>query len=316
MSYAYPIYEDNINKDKVRFYHCSDKKSEVRTIKTDYTSGSILDSDKTLLYQPSYSITTEPNATHKLRLQMIDATIINLYYMDGEWYMGTKNSWNIRNLHDFTSTTYGEFFEECLSLYPTFSYDNLDKTKMYTLLFSNPKCHLFEDEECRVYVYTESDPLANVFDVLPQTDDITNYVLLSEEENTIYIRETKNRELAHSKVYSNRKRMYSKDAKFAVAKTLISAICKCKRHERKHVKKYISQNICEEYRIVWDEIYSMFRVFKSFYRKTEAGVDLNCPIFDEYQLRDMKLPKLVNEEYSEKNIGFFVNLYKVSPKQK
>lgn len=299
MSYAYPIYDNKVSKDVIRFYHCSDKKSEVRVNKTEHVPGTILDDGKQVLYTPKYSVVLDANKTHNKMLKILDCTVIHLYFMDGQWYMGTKNSWNIRKIYDFTSTTYGEFFEECLEQYPKFSYDTLDRSKMYTLIFTNPKCHLFADR-LAVYVYSQNDYLSDVFEVLPEESEYNNYVLLSEEENTICIRESKNRELCLSKMYSNRRRLYSQDHNFAVVKTLICAFCKCKQQERPHLEKYLTQNINSNYIKLVTNVLNTFGHFEDNRNGVTNISGVNVPI----SLQD------VHSTYSEKDIGFFVNLYK------
>lgn len=298
MSYAYPVYEDRVNKDVIRFYHCSEKKSDVRTHKSEYPPGSILDEQKEPIYVPEYSTVSKATPSHNLALAMLDCTIVNLYYMDGQWYMGTKNSWNIRRLHDFVSTTYGEFFEECLAMYPDFSYDKLDKSRMYTVLFSNPKCHLLS-EQMGIYVYTEDDELANFFDVLPESDG-DNYILLSEKEKTIWVCESASRSFCLSKLYSDRKRLYSSVYDFSVAKTFISALCKCKVNERNDFINYCQTNLNEDRLIMFEKVLFMFQTFE-LVRKRETKVKYTIPAH---------LMKNPNRPYSEKDIGFFVGFYK------
>ena len=300
MSYAYPIYEDKVNKQVIRFYHCSDKKSNVRTQATEHVPGTILDDNMEVLYTPKYQVVGEPNDTHTKRLAILDCTVINLYYMDGEWYMGTKNSWNIRKLQDFVSTTYGQFFDESLSIYPKFSYDALDKTKMYTLLFTNPNCHLLAKQHA-VYVYSATDELANIFPVLPEETHYKNYVLLSETENSVYICESEGRKLCTSKLYSARSRCYSKDHNFAIVKTFISAYCKCKPDVRhlfeKHTKNYLNEN----YLSLFEDVVNVFGFFNEQRPISKKIGDLYIPA---------PLVKDPTRPYTEKDIGFFVNLYK------
>lgn len=299
MSYAYPVYEDKVNKTNVRFYHCSDKKSNVRVHKTDYNPGTILDENMEPLFVPRYSVAKEATRDHNIKLRMLDCTVINLYYMDSEWYMGTKNSWNIRKLQDFTPITYGEFFDECLAEYPNFSMDVLDKTQMYTLLFTNPKCHLFENE-CKVYVYDEHDPLADYFDVLPEEKWFDNYILLS-TNNSIFVHQSSTRELCLRNLYSDRRKLYSREYRLSVAKSLISAMCKTPIKEYDTVVKFLLEHVNTYTKNILTELITVFTVFEASRKKSTSILNVEIP---------KQLSNLNNWAYNVRNIGFFVNLYK------
>jgi hypothetical protein len=299
MSYTYPVYEDKVNKTDVRFYHCSDKKSAVRVNKNSYAPGTILDADMSPLFQPTYSVAENATAQHTNKLKILDCTIVNLYYMDGEWYMGTKNSWNIRKLQDFVPVTYGEFFEECLSQYPDFSYDVLDKSKMYTVLFTNPRCHLLANE-CKVYVYSEQDELAQYFDILPEEKLFTDYILL-DNKNTIVVHQSKIRELCMRLLYSNRRRLYSKDHNLALVKSLISAYCKCPVKDSSSVNEYLNDNLNSLCQDINSKVLQMFNHFEDNRVGSSTIMNVNVPA---------ALTKPGVNPYNEKNIGFFVNLYR------
>lgn len=299
MSYAYPVYEDRVNKTNVRFYHCSDKKSDVRIHKTKYAPGTILDEDMNPIYTPAYSVVDDATPNHTRKLAILDCTILNLYFMDGEWYMGTKNSWNIRKLQDFTPTTYGEFFDESLSYYPKFSYDKLDTTKMYTVLFTNPRCHLLA-KDYKVYVYTSTDVLAEYFEVLPEEKLFDNYILV-DDKNTVYVQQSKFREECLRKLYSNRRRLYSKEHDLAIAKTLISAMCKCSAGELNNFVNYVAQHRNIFVEPVLKNVLEVFKHFNDNRTEVTNMLGVSVPAI---------LTKTNKWPYHEKNIGFFVNLYR------
>lgn len=300
MSFAYPIYEDKVNKTGVRFYHCSNKRSGVRTMKTSYPPGTILDADKTVLYKPDYYIVDKLSSEGECKkYKLHDCTVMNIYYMEGEWYYGTKNSWNIKNLKDFTLTTYGKFFEECLEHYPEFSLDSLDKERMHTVIFTNPGCHFLSDAH-KIYVYDNAAYPG--LDQLEETDG-DEYVAVCGGE--IQIVQSKLRETATNLLYNNRMKCYSKELKLARAKVIISALCHCPENMRSQVFTYYEMYLNDTVKDIYHEVCDVANAF-----------ELENSVKDKY--KDVEIPTdLVNISqdnsiYDPRFIGFFVMIYRAS----
>lgn len=303
-SYPYPIYADKHTRTKIWFYHCSDKKNRESRAPLNVTPGTILDNKQNVLFEPKYTVINKEPTEFVHRRQMLDSTVVNLYFLDGEWYCGTKNSWNIEPLKDLSQTdTYGSYLRESLSNYPNFSFDKLDKDKMYTILFTNTKCHLFAKSNA-VYVHTPDDDLADVLDVLPESDE-ENCVLIT-KNNEIYPKQTTIHYDASRYLYSNRVRC--KDAKhhIAVAKCIISALCHIKSDEyRAKIVEYYLENLNEAYLEILQNVVKVGNDFEANntvldqYCGEEIPIDLLCSMHD-------------GNLYETKHIGFYINIYRKS----
>lgn len=306
MSFAYPIYEDKTNKDSVRFYHCSDKKSKVRTLKTNYTCGSILDRDQNLVFSPLYKIVPSVETNDSVKLEMIDGTVVHMYYIDSRWYLGTKNSWDITGLYDISSTTYGEFFAESLKNYPNFAFSKLDKTCMYTVLFTNPKCHLLSNDY-KVYVYSKTDKLSDVFDVLSTTDNEDDYITVSQtlvdNQYELSIHQSNIRFTTMGLLYGDRRKTYAKTTELSFAKAFISAMCHCKRANRTQVVEYLLDHIGDIGKKVFEDI-----------GKVAAKFEEENVVIDEFLGESIPVDLLCQSHestlYCPENIGFFIRIYR------
>jgi hypothetical protein len=310
MTFAYPIYTDKTSKDSIRFYHCSDKKSKVRTLSTNFPCGTILDSEQNLLFTPTISVDAKNTHPDSVKLLMVDGTVVHLYNIEGEWYMGTKNSWNISSIYDISPTNYGEYFMEAAAKYD-FSYDNLDPTKMYTVIFTNPKCHLLANE-CKVYVYTAEDPLAEVFEVLPTTDDTENYVTLSSDSyrplygspcRTINIFQSELRKNVMNLLYRDRKKCYSKSLELSFAKLYITALCNCKTANSNAVREYLMDHSNDMGKKILGNVLNVAAKFNEDNNVIDEFLGKSIPIDLLNQSHDSTL-------FQQRHIGFFVSIYR------
>lgn len=306
MSFAYPVYE-NKDSDDIWFYFCSSRKTNTSV---EFKVGSILNDNAQVLFEPKYSVVDKPNDTHTVKKELMDCTVINLYYIDGKWHYGTKNSWNIDRLRDITNVTYGEYFRESLSHYPDFSFDKLDTKKMYTVLFSNPKCHFFSSNY-RVCVHDESDDLASVLEVLPETDN-ENHILLSREENTIYIHQTDIHKRVTDCIYRNRKKCKDEIHSIAVAKCIISALCysegtsnkqQQRLENREALIEYLLKTLNEDYQNILSDVLQVGIDFQNANQVIDSYLGVRIPI-------DILNTEHDGNFYSPKNIGFYISIYK------
>lgn len=307
MSFAYPIYEDRVNKTNVRFYHCSNKRSNARTLKTDYPAGSILNEKQELLFSPTYHVVDKFSANSESisKCKIHDCTVVNLYYMDDEWYYGTKNSWNIRNLRDFTQTTYGQFFARCLENYPQFSFDSLDKEQMYTIAFTNPECH-FMSNEYKIYVYNSADSLADVFDVLePADENAEEYISVCNVTGEITITQSKLRETATNLLYSNRNKCYAKELMIARAKVVISALCNCATNIKSDIFSYYQKQFNTIILPIYEDVMRVGNQFELENTVKDKFLDVDIPV-------DLVNISQENSIFDAKFIGFYVSIFRIS----
>lgn len=223
MSNAYPIYSNKDNKSDIRFYHCS-KTIKNRKLKTVYPPGTILSSNQSVMFKPKFWLIDEifkfPQFEYKY-YKLHDCTTVNFYFMDNKWYMGSKNSWNISPLNDFIDVNYMDLFLESAAHYPEFSLDNLDRSKMHTIIFCNPRCHFLADKH-RVFSYA---PITGIDMAEETTEDDENHVTVCTNTGEMCITQAPMRATATALLYNNRKGCYSKNEKFAIAKVLITAFC-------------------------------------------------------------------------------------------
>lgn len=67
---------------------------------------------------------------------ILDGSLLNLYWFDDKWMMGSKKTYNISDKH-WRGLTYGEALSEALKMHSDFNYASLDQSKTYTILL----CH-------------------------------------------------------------------------------------------------------------------------------------------------------------------------------
>jgi hypothetical protein len=220
--------------------------------------GSVYDANDTLLFAPDFTFSEKSEGCgYRLR----DCTFVNLYCVDNIWYMGAKNAWDISKLHDITDTTYLEYFMEAANVsVPGFNFDMLDKAKMHTVAFSNPRCHLLENR-CEVWTYHCAKNEGSIFPYAEpgDADTMDEYMTVS-ENGEIYIKQSEIRGFVCDKLYFNRKRFYSKDEKLAFYKMLINVYCvgrKAGAHE--YMRKYMNRTS----RHIWDRIHNIVKDFNT-----------------------------------------------------
>lgn len=84
--------------------------------------------------------------------QLMDGTLINLYFHAGTWRLGSARASDLTDLAYSTTATFGQLFDEVLTKYPDFGYAKLDQTRTYTIGFSHPAMHS-TTTEMRAWTY-------------------------------------------------------------------------------------------------------------------------------------------------------------------
>jgi hypothetical protein len=73
---------------------------------------------------------------------IIDGTTISLYWYNNKWCMSSSNSWEVNNYKWMGPESYEGIFNRLASAYQ-FSYDVLDKNKIYVMIMRTPEFHPF-----------------------------------------------------------------------------------------------------------------------------------------------------------------------------
>jgi hypothetical protein len=87
------------------------------------------------------------NSFYKKKLytlhKVYDGTNVNLYYYNDCWVYSSTKGFDVNNLIFLNNKTYLDVINEILLNYPDFNYNNLDKTKCYSLVFKYYEYHPF-----------------------------------------------------------------------------------------------------------------------------------------------------------------------------
>lgn len=76
--------------------------------------------------------------------KLLDGTLVNLYYYNGEWMLGSKHSFDVRNF-EWRGIIYKEEFAHLSQKNSDFSLDSLDKEFTYSLLMCSTNMHPTSD---------------------------------------------------------------------------------------------------------------------------------------------------------------------------
>lgn len=74
-----------------------------------------------------------------------DGTSIGLYFFNDAWIIRTLNGYDVRDYEWNGNYTYLQVFNEVMSKYKSFSMENLDKQKCYTIIIKHPAFHPFRE---------------------------------------------------------------------------------------------------------------------------------------------------------------------------
>lgn len=97
-----------------------------------------------------FSATEVANNISSYKIYKItDGTIVNLYHHGGSWRISSANGYDVSDYRWFGDITYAQAIDEVLTLYPEFSYNNLNKDYSYTIGFRHHAFHPFtKDPQC------------------------------------------------------------------------------------------------------------------------------------------------------------------------
>jgi len=78
--------------------------------------------------------------------EVLDATIINMYYYNNVWRISTCKGYDITDIVFIKNKSYAEVFSEITALkYPKFNMKQLDTNNSYTFAIRTPEFHLFNE---------------------------------------------------------------------------------------------------------------------------------------------------------------------------
>lgn len=85
--------------------------------------------------------------------EMIDGTVIRLFYHQNEWRVATRNHTDAGKCRWNSSKTFRELWDECLVHYPEFHTDLLDVSMTYMFVIQHPDNEqVIQAQECAVYL--------------------------------------------------------------------------------------------------------------------------------------------------------------------
>ncbi len=107
--------------------------------------------------------------------EVLDATIITLYYYNGEWKISSTKGYDIGNMHMVDGMTYMDVLKHLMNTrYKMFNLDNLQKTHSYTIAMRYSKYHIFN----------ETKHLASRTKNVPKHGtDMNSYIMLTTSAN-------------------------------------------------------------------------------------------------------------------------------------
>lgn len=213
----YFISKNPINFKKISNYDIKNLKnilSEIKEIYNELPYGTILDQKLEIVFKPQVSlITNKLENSESLKYELVDGTSINIYHLNGRVCLGTKSSWDISSLQDYTNMTFLDLLNETISVL------GIDYPKEGSYIFTNPKFHLLSNE-FKIYSYVDDDyPKPNI--TTNEENYIEFYPKTSEyRENISSIRINLN-----NAIYKNRRRFFSDNLKLSISRCICSIMC-------------------------------------------------------------------------------------------
>ena len=171
-----------------------------------------------IVYQPKHNILIDDNATpspNDVRYKLCDGTTVFVYQWNGEWRIGSANSWDISGTSEYQKGfTYRDYLDETLTECGL-SLDNLDKDEMHTFTFINPRIHLTENDHA-IYSFE------GFGDKYEQTTNKETFMLFN--NNRIVITRGSARKNLDNPLYSKRKMFMSDTYKEGIYKEICNWI--------------------------------------------------------------------------------------------
>lgn len=255
MSYPYPVKESNHKNSEIKYLYCQEKKHNRQTT-SNHVHGTILSPAGEVLRKPDFYVT--PNAIsgdHVKKYKMHDCTVINFYNIGGIWRMGTRNSWDISNIQEFSNLSNNDlFFEVVEKCEYEFDYAKLDPSKIHTFAFSNPKCHLFASE----YKIWSYDPTHDFVDAPDEYESGTEYIAYDPNTGELGIHQSALRKNVIDIMYTDRMSIIDQETNYrvAVAKLLLRPLMTRRKNESAYtieaISKFYMENLNPESKKIFE----------------------------------------------------------------
>lgn len=218
-SHPYPVRDSNHPQSEVKFYYCSEKN---KAESSAYPHGTVLNAKKEVVLKPSVYVVQRKSKSEKIiKHKLVDGTIVNYYHMNGIWRMGTRNSWDISFIEEFPGLNNHDLFREAVDECGySFDESTLDKSKIHTFLFSNPKCHIFSNKY-RVWSYDPDCEFIGQPELADPADE--SYVEYDQESGELYPVQGDTWKKITDILYTNRMKIIEQELKYdnAVAKLIL-----------------------------------------------------------------------------------------------
>lgn len=222
-----------VNKSRVQQVDAHD----ARQLTIPY--GTVLDADYEVLYSPEVTQTRiRLNQKHE-RYVPVDGTFINLYRINEQVMLGTRNSWSITNSRDiYEDYTYGQAF------YDTLEYLGINVADLPngSYLFSNPSIHMMA---LKPALYSFTLPRLTIEGVVHDlrfpvaAEDATEYIEFYPSENVYYECVSRERDELCRILYSNRNNYRCEtNSHVSLLNCFVTYLCVANRS----VKEYVNTN--------------------------------------------------------------------------
>jgi len=113
--------------------------------------------------------------------EMIDGTMINIYWYKTQWEISTRNGYSMRNVK-WLSKTYGEVFDELLKDYKI-DLSKLDKDYSYSFIFRHKDFHLHAQNEKNLLYLTKIVNIKLLNKYINDIDNISNTIEILKKAN-------------------------------------------------------------------------------------------------------------------------------------
>lgn len=291
-SYPYPVKESNHPQSEVRYYYCSESK---KIDKSSYPHGTILNTKKEVVLRPSVYVTTVRSKSENLvRHKLVDGTIVNFYYMNGIWRMGTRNSWDVSFIEEFPNLDNNNLFKEAIDQCGySFDTKDLDPTRMHTFLFSNPRCHIFSNEY-RVWSYDPNYEFAGQPELAGENDGC--YVEFDQETGELYPVQTELWKSITDMLYTNRMKIIEQELKHdnAVVKLILRPMFPSSIHSKRNLELDVVKNFMEEH--LNDQGKRLYKIIIDKIEKFNNHIKTNVMVFEGVKLPLHMISGLVDFE--------------------
>lgn len=289
-SFAYPKRESSGKQSAVQYYYCAESITGQNGERVRYKHGTILDAaKKEVIMEPKFYVTYNNLTGEGIQKYCIsDCTVVNFYYINGSWKMGTKNSWDVSDIQEFQNETNQMLFDQVIEKRGyTIDFNSLDKKRIHTFAFSNPRCHFLASE----YAIWSYDPTHEFVDSPKESTEDTGYVMVNQATGELGIKQSQIWKDITTCMYTNRISVVNQESRWeiAVVKILLRVFFARKScHTYDKICEFFDQNLNPECK-------KIFEVIKSAIAEA-----------DNHLLRGIKEYKgfRIPEEYLESLSGF------------